>query len=747
MMSVSIRTRLLLLMAAVLLPAVSAALWVIGRTWLDERHALEGHLRDSARALSTVVDQELTHRAVIARVLALSRMLDAAPQVPPEQMLLFAQQARRAMQGLGGWIEVHSPTLLLLDTRRDEEGAALPSYQAHPQGLRPLLPRPEVGALRAGSDGVLRAAIVQPVERGGKPLLNLVVTILPQELQALIDRQRLPPDWVAAVVDKEGTLVARHPGGVRHAGRDLPASVRRQLALGSEGLFRTLDLDGRPVLAYFSTSPQGWTYVTAVPRDALAGWNTGAVLPVVLGALALLALGAGGALWVARRIAGPVEALGAAAAALQAGEPVDARSTGIAECDAVVAALVRADESLRRSRAELQRRVEEAVARTREGEQRVAQSQRAEALGRLTGGVAHDFNNLLGVISNSAHLIRRRSEAAFDRAALALPVAAILRSVEIGSRLTQHLMRFAGRQPVRPQRVWPAAYLPEAAELLRTVLGKQVVIEVAVAPDTPALRVDAAELELALINMALNARDAMDGRGHVWLRARRAEPQEQIELGLGDFVLLSFADDGCGVAEGLTEKVFEPFFTTKAQGRGTGLGLSQVHGFCTQAGGTARLASTPGLGTTVSLLLPADAGTEPPIEAQPPAAPMGGLEGARVLLVEDNEELGRVTASLLASFGCRVRHARGADEALALVGPGQEPVDVVLSDVAMPGAMDGLALARALRRRDPALPVVLISGYHGSALRAAPQFPVLPKPCAPAELLAALRRAMAREAG
>ena len=216
-----------------------------------------------------------------------------------------------------------------------------------------------------------------------------------------------------------------------------------------------------------------------------------------------------------------------------------------------------------------------------------ASGQRLEALGRLTGSVAHDFNNLLGVISNSAHLIKARAQA-LDPGELQ-PVEAILRAVDSGSRLTQLLLHFAGRQPIRPQRIDLDSTLADVKELLRVVLGKCIALDVRVDPGTPAVRADERELELALINLCLNARDATDGAGEVRLHARTAVRHEVQGLGGSDggaWVVLEFAGSA-------------------SSSDGTELGLRQVQGFCRQAGGAMRVAGTPGQGATVLLLLPA----------------------------------------------------------------------------------------------------------------------------------------------
>lgn len=802
-MPLPIRSRLLVLVLSVMLPGIIAALWVSWQTWSDEQDATVRHMRDSTRALSMVVDKELARRAGIARVLSLSQILDASPQIPPDDLAMLELQSRRAMQGLSGWVELNAPDRTLFSTRlapgRLPETSTVPSAMsaasappaasptagttsgtiagtagtagtaaaaALPPDLptaaasRPVLVREGVPLVEQavmgdlGPDpatGQLRAQIIQPIERGGHVWLNMSITVLPQELQQIIDGQRLPPDWTATIMDGRGTVVARHPGGISYAGRPGTDDLKRLMATRDEAQFESVNLDGKPVLGYFSKSPQGWTVVTAVPRDGgPGGFGARAALqPIAIGALLLVLVGMFGALWISRRISGPIHALNEIANELRAGEPVRARKTGMVECDEVALALEDASAAIHQGRYELEERVNEAIDRTREAEQLSSRSQRTAALGRLTGGVAHDFNNLLGVISNSAHLIQRSPHAE----SLAMPLGAIMRSVDVGSRLTQHLLRVAGRQPVHPQVVDLRSTLGEMKELLVTVLGKRMQLAMTMAPDLPSVRVDPSELELALINIALNARDATNGMGEITVEAGRASPGDVQDLAPGEYVAISVTDRGPGIPDDLLARVFEPFFTTKPVGKGTGLGLSQVLGFCVQAGGTARVASQLGAGTTVTLLLPAqtsarvvpDGSRVDGTERTRDDGRTNSLAGVRVLLVEDNEELNRVTAGLLRSFSCQVLSAKDADEALQLFGSGAA-VDIVLSDVVMPGSMDGQALARELRTRRPGLPVVLISGYS-EALTAESSFIVLRKPASPSQILEALRRAMGLPTG
>ena len=227
----------------------------------------------------------------------------------------------------------------------------------------------------------------------------------------------------------------------------------------------------------------------------------------------------------------------------------------------------------------------------REAEEALRHSQKMEALGELTGGVAHDFGNLLAVVQNSAHLLEQIAPQTRDTTALA----SLRKAVESGTRLTRQLLTFSRRQPLNPQVISLQRTLPSMADLLKTTAGSRVALGVHVAPDTPPVEVDPNELEMALINLVANARDALNRTGHIEILAR-AEP---------GYAVVSVSDGGQGIAPEILARVFEQVFTTKPAGSGTGLGLSQVYGFCRQAGGEAKVESDPGVGTTVSLYLPA----------------------------------------------------------------------------------------------------------------------------------------------
>jgi PAS domain S-box-containing protein len=362
-----------------------------------------------------------------------------------------------------------------------------------------------------------------------------------------------------------------------------------------------------------------------------------------------------------------------------------------------------------------------------EAQHQRAQAQKMEALGQLTGGVAHDFNNLLMVVSGYARILRRLvgDDAKGLRAIEAIELAA-----QQGQSLTRQLLSFARRQPVNPRVV----ALGERIEAVRAMLASSISASASVVIDVPAdiwsVRVDVSELELALLNIALNSRDAMPQGGVITITAENVRlRREDTPHGLaGEFVALSISDTGLGIAPDVLPKVFEPFFTTKGSSKGSGLGLAQVHGFAHQSGGTVTAQSTLGKGTTVTLYLPRS--TAEPEQASTDEG-VELLGSGLALLVEDNPDVAEVSAEMLRQLGYRVQieaDARGALDAL-----NEREVDLVVSDIVMPGDMNGLTLAQTIRERSPRMPIVLVTGYSSAAIGET-SFTVLRKPYQIADL-------------
>lgn len=347
----------------------------------------------------------------------------------------------------------------------------------------------------------------------------------------------------------------------------------------------------------------------------------------------------------------------------------------------------------------------------------LAESQKFDALGQLTGGVAHDFNNLLMIISGSLHTLKR---GAADDAKLQRAISAIETATKRGAALTSQLLTFARRQSVNPQAIDFADRIAAIREVLDAGVGSSVRLAFDIDRDLWPIRTDASELETALLNLVINARDAMPDGGTVTISATNVTLDETLLT--GEFVAIGIADTGLGIPSDVVDKIFEPFFTTKPIGKGTGLGLSQVHGFAHQAGGTVKVTSELGKGTTFTILLPRAA--DAPVRESAEGAPFRG--SGTVLLVEDNPEVAVVSIGLLEQLGYRVRRVPDAESALRELE--KNGVDFVFSDIVMPGKMDGLSLAHHLRQVHPGLPILLATGYSEAAADARGDFPILRKP-------------------
>ena len=383
------------------------------------------------------------------------------------------------------------------------------------------------------------------------------------------------------------------------------------------------------------------------------------------------------------------------------------------------------------------------ITEQRVAEEALRQSQKLEAVGQLTGGVAHDFNNLLTIIRSSVDFLRR-PELPEDRKARYLD--AVSETVDRAAKLTGQLLAFARRQTLKPEVFEVAGRLRAIADMLDTLTGARIRV-VTEGLETPChVRADVSQFETALINMAVNARDAMEGEGTLTLRLTSSVPMPPIRGhagAQGPFAAIALSDTGSGIAADRIGRIFEPFFTTKEVGRGTGLGLSQVFGFAKQSGGDVSVESAVGHGTTFTLYLPETEaareaeqdgryGNEPPIGA-----------GQRILVVEDNVEVGRFATQILQDLGFETRWAANAEEALDALGAEDAAFEAVFSDVVMPG-MGGIELAKRLRRTHPGLPVILTSGYsHVLAQEGAHGFELVQKPYSAEQVSQALCKAIA----
>jgi PAS domain S-box-containing protein len=451
-----------------------------------------------------------------------------------------------------------------------------------------------------------------------------------------------------------------------------------------------------------------------------------------------------------------------------AGRPV--RYSGvdldITDRKAAEAALAAAKEQLERMNVLLEQRVRErtaeleAEARRRiEAEGRLHQAQKMEAVGQLTGGIAHDFNNLLQVILGQlqiASLVLKRGKAALPgmnpREVLRTAIATSQRSALSAAQLVQRLLAFSRLQTLEPTPLDANALVDGMVDMITRILGETITVELALAPDLWLTYADANQLESALLNLVVNARDAMPHGGRLRIETANVRGGgEGPDAGpAGEHVTIAVSDTGCGIPPELLDKVFEPFFTTKDTGKGTGLGLSTVYGFVKQSGGHVRLSSELGAGSTVRIYLPRlVAGHGQAFPRRAPEEPAEVLPRARrgetILMVEDHDDVRQFGAAALESLGYRVVQAVDGASALRLLDePGGTPPHLLLTDVVLPGGMSGLALAGAVAERRPGLPVLFTTGHtrHLAPGGVPPDASVLGKPYTLERLAASVREAI-----
>jgi PAS domain S-box-containing protein len=357
-----------------------------------------------------------------------------------------------------------------------------------------------------------------------------------------------------------------------------------------------------------------------------------------------------------------------------------------------------------------------------EAREQLAMAQKMEAIGKLTGGIAHDFNNLLMIIGGNAQTFQRLLDPKLPRAIEAIQTAA-----KRGESLTRQLLTFSRRQHLSPAVVDLNAAIKNMRTMIESSLRGNIVYKEELDEGVSAVKVDLAELELAIVNISVNARDAMPSGGTFTLSVHNVSGEDEISNKQLEErrVAIFCSDTGMGIPPNLLSKIFDPFFTTKEVGKGSGLGLSQVYGFAHQAGGTVKAQSKVGLGTTILVYLPRAEGQI--ANKEPPAKTSDQPQRPNVLVVDDSAEVAEVTSSLFEQLGYATVYRDSAEEALSLLADGTK-IDLVFSDIVMPGAIDGVGLAREIRSRYPMLPVVLTTGYSDAARAAPPDLRILRKP-------------------
>jgi signal transduction histidine kinase len=646
---------------------------------LDRRQA--GQTQQSVagvRALVENIDRQIATGLADAETLAEAPALDQV-NGRPANLQVFEEVARRTTLRHPEWLTV---VLLAPDGRwmfstRPDNDVGDRQVEDRPSFERAVSTgQPVVGDIVRGKHGKWGIALRAPVVRDGKVAYVVTVVVDPRLIRQTLSTLRMPGPWVTFVVNAQGHLVARLPDD---GGRSLGAVV------SAEGQAARARGGGGGYHGHLLSGAESQAFYWISPQSHWSAHTAEAR-----------------ALWEA-----PLRQM------------LVTMMAGFLACLFVALLLgvlwLRDFEQGRRQGAA------------------VELATRIDALGRLTGGVAHDFNNLLTVIQGNTDILSRRVK---GQAAAERPIAAIRAATERAAKLTRQLLVFARGGPAESTPVDLARRVLDLLGAMSQLVGAGVVIETDFEPGLPQVSVDPLQLEAALLNLAANARDAMGGQGMLYLRLRRD----------GDWVALQVRDEGTGFDPAVLPRVFDPFFTTKPIGEGTGLGLSQVYGLVKGAGGRVEAGNAPGGGALICLFFPpadvAEPAAEPEVKSVVSVQPLGpnahNLGEAVILLVDDNEAVRSTAAAYLREVGLAVLEAGDAAAALRMLERGE--TDAVVSDIAMPGELDGIGLAEAIRADWPHLPVLLVSGFSERVAEAhARGFPVINKPYGLPELERRLR--------
>jgi len=545
-----------------------------------------------------------------------------------------------------------------------------------------------------------------PVHIDGRIRYFLSMGVNASSLQSVMAKQRFPAEWLASIIDRKGLIVARSHDGEQYRGRSVSAVAMRHFGAAGEGVFAGTNFAGLPVQAFFSTVPESqWRVLVSIPRAEMqrVPLHAAAFLAGIMALLLVLAVVL--AHRFGKRAIGPIEYLGHSAEDLGQGREVVYKPQQIVEIDAVAHRMAEASRQIRHAQAELEQRVAEAVAASERAQAAMMRGQKLEALGRLTGGIAHEFNNLLQTLTTALQLAALTS----TQPKVQSLIETCKRTIVRATALTGQLGSFGRVQDAKLLTVEPGEQLRNAVQLVRSVLRQGIALELECADGLWPVTVDPLQFDLALLNLAINARDAMPDGGRLAIEASNCVLEPAPGRSGGDYVRVAVTDTGIGMTPEVLAHALDPFFTTKEPGKGSGLGLAQAYAFAAQSQGSLALSSTPDQGTRVELHLPR---STLPLSPQPGSTDEQERTHAsgRVLFVEDDALVRETVVRGLEECGFEVLVAASGDQALAMIEAGLD-VEVVFSDIVMPGKLSGIDLAGILRKRRPGLPVVLATGY------------------------------------
>jgi signal transduction histidine kinase len=727
--------RLILLVLAL---AVPLNLIIAGVVWGLVKRANDAQrtsLLYAARSIAAGVDAEL------GKYVALGEALSRSPALLDDNLDAFEAEARRAFPTGGVVVSDVDGQQLLNTFARSEQALPRRNPAASAAQRRALSTRSIVitDLMRGALTQDWGATIELPIFKGDQPFRGLAVIMREGDFLRLLSAADVPRNWLTGIIDGEGRYIARVPQGSAQIGQF--ASEGWRAIKDQTGIFEHSSLEGEAIItAKAHPSMSNWTVGVAIKkRDVQATvWDTvrwAVMLGAVLSAASLLL-----AWGLARQITRPINQLRQLFAGISAepGQPIKIGPPEILELQ----------DTLRRTaleRATAVSKLEREMTLREEAQIALAQAQRLEALGQLAGGMAHDSNNVLAAISANLDTVRLGSSDEKRREAIEDAMDAI----QMGASLNRRLLFLSRPQGVGLERLDLNDRVTGTLELLKRTLGEQVTVSLRLSLDPCQTSANPGDVDTAILNLAINARDAMPKGGTLTLETRQvtidADAAGRIpEARPGEYVTLTVSDTGHGMSPEILKHAMEPFFTTKGPGKGTGLGLATVYGTVRQSGGFIRIDSTVGKGTSVHLHFP-KAEPGPIVNSARLATkevPLG--DGELILVVEDNDTVRKAVTSRLESLGYAVLDAKTGPEAITMLQSGA-PIALVFSDIVMPGGMTGYDVAEWVRSTRPGLKVVLTSGYSDAPLAASESvraITVLGKPYTREQLAYALREAL-----
>lgn len=726
---VSFATILVLVIATVILPTLGFSGILLKRYAESEQKRAERVLVESTKALAKAIDAQFITAEAALLALSDSPLLDAA------SLGEFELRLRRTTESTGRYFLLADSTGQQLINTYFSPERPLPRNES---GLwAPIFEKREpyvTNVIRGLSSRQLLTGIGVPVVRDNEVKWVLAAGLFAENFKNLVAEPGVPEDWIVSIVDRTGTHIIRSHANDQFAGKPLAPELIERMRKGHTGTLRSTSLEGIPLITTIQYAPRsGWAAAMGIPVAALEAPMRESIRDLLaLGAvLAVVALGMG--LLVSRLLNRTVSNLTTMAAALGRGEPISAGTSMIVEADTISHVLAQASRDLKMLTTNLETQVDQRtedlslananliseIERRQQSEAQLIQVQKVEAIGQLTGGIAHDFNNMLAIILGSLRLLQRRLERGDTDVQKYIDGA--VQGAERAANLTSRLLAFSRQQPLAPEIVDVNKLLAGMGEILRRTIPENVQIETMLADDVGRGFADTQGLESTIINLATNARDAMRNGGKLIIETGNIYLDEaytatHAEVKVGPYILIAVTDSGEGMPPDVVDRAFDPFFTTKQTGSGTGLGLSQVHGFMKQSGGHVAIYSERSRGTTVKLFLPqylGSVGTGDRSKRKTQSCPRA-RNGETILVVEDETGVRQLTVEMLQELGYATVEAAGANDALEKLESHPE-ITLLLTDVIMPGA-NGRQLANEALKRRPGLAVLFATGYTRNAI-------------------------------